>query len=742
MEQAQTARNTQELLKSLYFKQIKARQFEVKAAHTNTFEWIFEEDGSLNFVQWLQSSDDIFWIGGKAGSGKSTLMKFLCSHPCLRASLHKWAKQQRILIASHFFWSPGTSMQKSQEGLLRTLLFEILYHSPELIPILCPNRWDNDGALNFLHTIRPWSLSELFQAFETLASIEQLPVRICLFIDGLDEYEGEHSSIIHIIKALVKSPYIKLCVSSRPWLVFTDAFDGSHWKLYLQDLTRNDIRIYIKDNLEGNSHFQQLKYQDLVSSEDLVKQIVEKAQGVFLWVYLVVRSLLRGLTNGDDMPDLQRRLDKLPGHLETYFKHMLDTIEDIYQEQTARTFRIMANASATLPLIALHFMDKEKKDPNYAVCPESSLFQIPDIDLIMDTKRRQLNVRCMDLVEVTWDSDDHPFFKYKAGFLHRTVMDFLRTKDMETLMCTRSGSDFNPTFSLCQAYLAQVKALPTFDESPYYLATFRNLVLGTLYYARELEIDDKINAKILDELRDSVPLTNNHDKQRPWDGAAWSWNMICPGGPRSNPRPRNHLTSFLDVMVRCGLHLYVEFKVKGPVQTPEGTRLLCQALRQPIAITKDYGFDSEWISEIDLSMLQLLLDLGISPSQTFVSHSESFFVAEAGSKTENQTQCTVWEEFLMYRAGATTFQPNTWDRIRFDDTQARKYETPLTNAFEACEIMIRHSGANDKQKFLKSRGYLREGFTDLEARRLEELLEDKPDLKPLPWWKKVWGNSS
>jgi hypothetical protein len=174
-------------------------------------------------------------------------------------------------------------------------------------------------------------------------------------------------------------------------------------------------------------------------------------------------------------------------------------------------------------------------------------------------------------------------------------------------------------------------------------------------------------------------------------------------------------------------------------------QLLSQALRKRIIITKDYEFDSDWIFEIDLSMLQLLLDLSASPSQILVPHSDSLFVAEAESEQEHQALRTVWEEFLMHRAGDITFQPNPWDHVRFE---ARKSETPLANAFEACEIMIRHSEAKDKQIFLKSRGYLREGFTDLEARRLEELLGveeefEEPDLKPLvplPWWKKLWGN--
>lgn len=140
VEQARSTQKVHGFLKSLHFKQIKARQFEVKRAHINTFEWIFEKEGKLQFLQWLRFPNDIFWVGGKAGSGKSTLMKFICGHHRTRALLEEWAGQQSIIIASHFFWSAGTSMQKSQEGLLRTLLFQILVHSPVLIPIICPNR--------------------------------------------------------------------------------------------------------------------------------------------------------------------------------------------------------------------------------------------------------------------------------------------------------------------------------------------------------------------------------------------------------------------------------------------------------------------------------------------------------------------------------------------------------------------------------------------------------------------------
>lgn len=56
---------------------------------------------------------------------------------------------------------------------------------------------------------------------------------------------------------------------------------------------------------------------------NLTKELVERAQGFFLWVYLVIRSIFQGLTNADKISDLERRVANLPADLETYFRHML-----------------------------------------------------------------------------------------------------------------------------------------------------------------------------------------------------------------------------------------------------------------------------------------------------------------------------------------------------------------------------------------------------------------------------------
>lgn len=66
----------------LGFSEIRSREERVADAYTRTFEWIFQGSDDCpgqwsNFVDWLQSGDRLYWITGKAGSGKSTLMKYI-----------------------------------------------------------------------------------------------------------------------------------------------------------------------------------------------------------------------------------------------------------------------------------------------------------------------------------------------------------------------------------------------------------------------------------------------------------------------------------------------------------------------------------------------------------------------------------------------------------------------------------------------------------------------------------------
>lgn len=61
------------------------------------------------FVNWLEEGHGIYWINGKAGSGKSTLMRFLTQEEYERTmeSLKKWSGTKNVISLSFFFWSAG-----------------------------------------------------------------------------------------------------------------------------------------------------------------------------------------------------------------------------------------------------------------------------------------------------------------------------------------------------------------------------------------------------------------------------------------------------------------------------------------------------------------------------------------------------------------------------------------------------------------------------------------------------------
>lgn len=475
--------NERRILKSLCFESMKSRHSNVKDAHQSTLEWLFHSQ-SLTFKEWLEKGNDIFWVGGKAGSGKSTLMKYICDNERTLKALRTWSHPCNLVHASYFFWNAGDVLQKSQEGLLRSLLYQILRQCPTMISFVCGQRQVGES----------WTRSELFDAVHRLAVQENLQARFCFFVDGLDEYDGDSPELIGLLRKLAASPYVKLCVSSRPWNAFVDAFDKSKWRMMLQDLTQDDMTAYVADELARSDMFRRICTTDS-RAKSLVTQISEKAQGVWLWVFLVVRSLLRGLGGEDDFPLLQKRLDEFPADLEMYFRHMFRKIEPIYREQIARLLRVMVAAKEPIPVVTLAFLELESNNPDYALRDP-----IPPDDASFDFEvlQRRLNHRCTDLVEiVNYHWHEHALLRI-ISFLHRTVKDFLADKYMEEELKGWAGPTFDESTSLCRLYVAIIRS-GLRDGTSFYDRSS----LG--HYARQLEhYHDRSEVALLDKLRDHL----------------------------------------------------------------------------------------------------------------------------------------------------------------------------------------------------------------------------------------------
>jgi hypothetical protein len=336
------------ILQSLRFAEMSHRADALTPAHAQTFRWLFQdlqtmEQQRASFQTWLSDCSGLYWVNGKAGSGKSTLLRFIWEQRKTWECLDNWAEGSEIIAGAFYFWNSGVAEQRSHSGFLRSLLYEVLKKRGDLIATVFPDEWEQTCALSSqdrkLASI-DWTLSRLQTAFQRLVGLATKDLRFCFFIDGLDEYDGCAGDIAEYIVSLSSdSPYAKFCVSSRPWPVFENVFQDSPG-LRLQDLTKEDIRAYVNDKLGKNKHIQELWVCEPENTTELIEEVVDKAAGVFLWVQLVIRSLIGGLRDGDEISHLRSRLASLPPDLETLYEHMLDRIEPEYRLESAKIFQI------------------------------------------------------------------------------------------------------------------------------------------------------------------------------------------------------------------------------------------------------------------------------------------------------------------------------------------------------------------------------------------------------------------
>ncbi|KAB5579952.1 hypothetical protein GE09DRAFT_1050579 [Coniochaeta sp. 2T2.1] len=241
-----------EILGSLKYPVMLDREDDISTAQKETFSWIFQDPKPddlpwSNFRAWLNGDDRLYWITGKAGSGKSTLMKYLFCHARTRREILAWATPaQPFVIAGFFFWNTGSPMQKTQQGLFRSLVYQILSHHRELMPLIRHDIGYRAGYNKRSEGLSDsvWTNSLLERVFRTLVTQIVKPIKVFLFIDGLDEYSGSHGDITKLLKDISTTKNVKICVSSRPYIAFQNAF-GKCPSLILQNLTHRDIKTYV-----------------------------------------------------------------------------------------------------------------------------------------------------------------------------------------------------------------------------------------------------------------------------------------------------------------------------------------------------------------------------------------------------------------------------------------------------------------------------------------------------------------
>ncbi|CBX96607.1 predicted protein [Plenodomus lingam JN3] len=449
------------ILKWIGFSELNHRYKKIESAYKETFEWIFRQppDGKWsNFQLWLESENQSFyWITGKPAAGKSTLLKFIYQDPRTKENLAKWSGQRRLVRTAFYFWNSGTVMEMSEEAMIRTLLHGALSDDPELWAFLFPSKMEE-----FLLFTDPWrqplTYEEVENAFKLLVDGAGDKYRLFLFIDGLDEFGGDHQTLVTRIKSL-KSPDVKVCFSSRAWTVFEDGFPHLP-RLRLEDLTYNDIRHYVTNRFHGNDGFKDRRLETPRQADDLIEAVTVKACGVFLWVVLVTDSLLKGFTAGERLEELNERLNTVPRGLEELFEKILTYVDLEKRKEMAQILQIMRYSPENLTLLDLSYAEDLDPDIVSKVMIEGPNPSPIPVEARSRTMHRRLRACCQGLIEAD-AAPNEPLASASVTYLHRTVRDWFETESILSQYRDMTDSTFCPWTSLFNTYAIRLKQQAT-----------------------------------------------------------------------------------------------------------------------------------------------------------------------------------------------------------------------------------------------------------------------------------------
>jgi len=439
--------------------------------------------------------------------------------------------------------------------------------------------------------------------------------------------------LIRDLESLSTRPHVKLCVSSRPWNEFQQAYGQiPNHHLTLQHLTRTDIKDYIVGRLINDPLFTRLapgaEYTDSITNK-----ILNRAQGVFLWVHLVIRDLRQGLAEGADTIQLDLRLEALPSDLESYFKRMLSALSPVLRRQAARALLVMLHASGPLKAVVLCYLDEKLED--YSNVATSRL----RID--KETMFRQINQWGRDFVQITtassWDGWG-PFsiaLAYDADFMHRTMKDFLLEQRMQEELWKLSGSDFEPRTALCSIYTCLANALdPSKCEYDISISSkaFLDVAGEVMRFAKECELHkDAAPFEILDVL-DRI---GGHHLTARADGLNRDhWTAGCVSSFRPYRHGRRHAirhkSSFLAYAANFGVNIYLEAKLSSSRLSQDELSLILDATLRNKYLHAPMS--TSWIP--NFRMVELLLGYGAQPTYVITN-----------SNYDGMPQ-TIWSAFI------------------------------------------------------------------------------------------------
>ncbi|OTA67679.1 hypothetical protein K449DRAFT_388472 [Hypoxylon sp. EC38] len=262
-----------------------------------------------SFQSWMDASasapNKLYWVSANPGTGKSVLSSYVIN-----------TLEDCNQDTSYFFFRHGDKLRSTLAGCLRSIAFQMAFRSAlirsRLLSLMERDvRFDKDNAKAIWRKV-----------FESSILKSELPQTQYWVIDALDECI-DITLIFSILSKLELSVPIKVFMTSRRTQDIVSGFDQLRQvpnvpQAICEEISFNDSKEDIWLYLEGNKR--KIHLGNDQKKHSILKRILEKSQGCFLWVRLILDELDTVWT----LKLIEQVLDEVPQEMDMVYKRAID----------------------------------------------------------------------------------------------------------------------------------------------------------------------------------------------------------------------------------------------------------------------------------------------------------------------------------------------------------------------------------------------------------------------------------
>ncbi|KAF4335848.1 ankyrin repeat-containing protein [Fusarium beomiforme] len=291
-----------------------SRQTDIKTEAAGTCHWLLQHK---EYKRWESRDQSMLWIKGKPGSGKSTLLRYA------RHNIPVARRDEDVpLVLSFFFNGRGIELQKTPEGMFRSLLCQLQSELPKALKDL-KAAFKRRVAVSSEHSQNwEWDTAELRHYFQS-SLWEALKTRpVLLFIDALDEAGLNNAqTIAEELSSLLQRASVghlkqlRICFTCRhyPILDLRNALE-----ICLDHENKSDISTFVRSKLYS--------FQKRTGST-IADFISENSAGVFLWSVLVTNRVLELELKCISIESIEAEVRMIPQTLNEFYSELIRNME-------------------------------------------------------------------------------------------------------------------------------------------------------------------------------------------------------------------------------------------------------------------------------------------------------------------------------------------------------------------------------------------------------------------------------